>query len=78
MDQPTSLIARLRHCADLWIGAEVGRTPARLGRLVVNDNGFFKRIDSSGVTTTQTLERFARFLRDRAGCCHRFLPYRHR
>lgn len=59
-----SLIDRLRECAQLWAAANEASL-ARLGRTVVNDGGFFSRIDQpSASTTTATLERFARFLSD--------------
>lgn len=57
-----SLITRLRHCADLWAQAH-DATLARLGRTVVNDGGYFTRLDSQPKgTTTASLERFAQFL----------------
>lgn len=66
MDMPTPLVDRLRECADLWTAAHAAR-PGRLGRLVINDGGFFTRIESPGASvTTATLERFARFLADPA------------
>lgn len=63
---PLSLVDRLQLCAKLWAEASNG-SPARLGRLVVNDSGFFSRLESAGAsTTTSTLERFAGFLGDAA------------
>ena len=60
--QNPSLIDRLRHCAELWTRAH-GATHARLGRAVVNDGGYFTRLDSQAKgTTTASLERFAQFL----------------
>lgn len=59
------LIDRLRLCADLWTAAN-GATLARLGRTVINDGGFFTRIEASGSTTTATLEKFSRYLSDAA------------
>lgn len=62
-DLPT-LIDRLKHCTALWAEMQ-DASPARLGRLVVNDGGFFTRLESQTKgTTTDTLERFARFLAD--------------
>lgn len=61
MDMPENLVERLRRCAALWIGAS-DATPARLGRVVVNDGGFFTRIEGAGASvTTATLEKFAAF-----------------
>jgi hypothetical protein len=68
MDMPTtlSLEDRLRRCCTLWCEAHDAK-PGRLGRLVVNDGGFFARLESPGATTTTaTLEKFARFLADPA------------
>ena len=66
MLKPISLPDRLMDCAAIWVRAN-SATLARLGRLVVNDGGFFTRIEQpSASTTTATLERFARFLTDRA------------
>lgn len=66
MDMPFSLLDRLRSAATLWADAH-GATLARLGRTVINDGGFFARLESPGAsTTTATLERFARFLGDGA------------
>ena len=60
------LLDRLRVCAALWADAQDG-SPARLARLVLNDGGFFTRLESPAAsTTTATLERFARFLTDPA------------
>lgn len=64
MDMPFSLVDRLRDCAGRWVSAH-GASLARLGRTVINDGGFFARIDAPGASvTTATLERFARFLGD--------------
>lgn len=64
MTAVTPLIDRLKQAAQLWTEAH-GFTLARLGREVVNDGGFFARIDApEASTTTATLERFARFLGD--------------
>lgn len=61
-----SLVDRLRICAVLWTEAN-DASFARLGKAVVNDGGFFTRLDSPGSTTTAaTLEKFARFLIDPA------------
>jgi hypothetical protein len=64
MDIPSPLLTRLQLCAQLW--AETNALSlARLGRDVVNDGGFFTRIQTPGAsTTTATLERFAVFLSD--------------
>ena len=60
------LLDRLRVCAALWSEATDAKL-ARLGREVVNDGGFFARLESPGAsTTTATLEKFARFLIDPA------------
>ena len=60
------LLDRLRVCAVLWSEATDAKL-ARLGREVVNDGGFFARLESPGAsTTTATLEKFARFLLDPA------------
>ncbi|MFZ5745252.1 MAG: hypothetical protein ACOY7T_12320 [Pseudomonadota bacterium] len=66
METTLTLIDRLRQSADRW--REVNdATLAKLGRLVINDGGFFSRIEAPGAsTTTATLERFARFLGDPA------------
>ena len=59
------LIDRLRNCAEQWADASDKASLARLGRLVVNDNGFFSRLESPGATTTvATVEKFAAFLVD--------------
>ena len=59
-----SLLDRLRNCAELWAEANEASL-ARLGRAVVNDGGFFARVERpEASTTTATLEKFARFLGD--------------
>lgn len=64
-----TLVDALMECAELWC---VAHTPepaplARLGRLAVGDGGFFTRLPTqSKGATTDTLERFARFLLDPA------------
>lgn len=63
--EPAPLVERLKASAQTWADAN-GATLARLGRCVMNDNGFFSRIDGNPVTTTATLEKFARFLGDAA------------
>lgn len=64
MDTAPNLIDRLRASARVWTTRHEA-TFARLGREVVNDGGFFARIESPGAsTTTATLERFARFFSD--------------
>lgn len=55
------LVERLRGCAALWADDQAASL-ARLGRAVMNDGGFFSRVESNPVTTTATLERFAEFL----------------
>lgn len=60
---PPPLVDRLRFCAQLWAEAN-DATFARLGTIVINDGGFFTRVESTASTTTKTLERFARFLGD--------------
>lgn len=79
MDTPlspdvVSLPDRLRCCAQLWVEAQ-DATFARLGRTVINDGGFFSRIDVPGASvTTATLEKFARFLGDVANWPHEQVP----
>lgn len=63
--KPAPLMARLERAAAQWTDA-TGFSLARLGRLVVNDGGYFSRIAGNPVTTTATLEKFARFLGDSA------------
>jgi hypothetical protein len=65
MTAPLRLIDRLRDCAQAWADAN-GATPARLGRLAINDSSYFNRVESPQGTTTATLEKFARFLSDAA------------
>ena len=61
-----SLLDRLHRVSDLWVET-CGATRAKLGRLVVNDGGFFTRLGNQPRgTTTETLERFARFFADGA------------
>lgn len=63
------LVDALIECADLWCAAhQPDPAPlARLGRLAVGDGGFFTRLPTqSKGATTDTLERFARFLLDPA------------
>jgi hypothetical protein len=60
-DLSLPLVERLRACAALWVDDQAASL-ARLGRAVMNDGGFFSRIESNPVTTTATLERFAEFL----------------
>lgn len=56
------LVDALKQCSALWVERS-GATHARLGRSVVNDGGFFSRLETQPRgTTTDTLERFARFL----------------
>ena len=61
-----SLVDRLRKTAALWVAAH-DASLARLGKSVVNDGGFFSRLQTQvqGVTTA-TLEKFAGFLADPA------------
>ena len=60
-----SLVDRLRQVAHLWVAANEARSLARLGKTVVNDGGFFTRLESAAQgTTTATLEKFAVFLGD--------------
>lgn len=72
MDMPTSslaaeiptLVERLLAGAQAWAEAN-DATLARLGRMVVNDGGYFTRVDTpEASTTTGTLEKFARFFAD--------------
>ncbi|MDP3550631.1 MAG: hypothetical protein Q8R81_09560 [Novosphingobium sp.] len=61
--EPAPLVERLKTAAQLWVDQHQASL-ARLGRSVMNDGGFFSRIETNPVTTTATLERFARFLGD--------------
>ncbi len=63
---PLTQLDRLYRAADCWTAAhEASR--ARLARLVVNDTGFFSRLESGKANPTlATLERFARFFADGA------------
>lgn len=65
---PKPLVDALVECAELWCAAHDDPPQiARLGRLVVNDAGFFTRLaKQTKGTTTDTLNRFARFLLDPA------------
>lgn len=63
--EPAPLVERLKISAQQWAFAN-DASLARLGKQVMNDSGFFSRIDGNPVTTTATLERFARFLGDQA------------
>jgi hypothetical protein len=63
MSEPLTLPERLRLSAQLWT-ERTGFTLARLGRDVVNDGGFFARIESGAAPTTTTLEKFASYLGD--------------
>lgn len=66
LQNPPTLIDRLTSAALAWSAAN-DATPARLGRLAINDGGFFTRIGTPDAsTTTVTLEKFARFLVDPA------------
>jgi hypothetical protein len=57
-----SLVDRLRLLAQLW-AAQNDASLARLGKSVVNDGGFFTRLETQVQgTTTATLEKFAAFL----------------
>lgn len=58
---------RLRLACAAWCAAHEAR-PGRLGRLAINDGGFFTRLENNPAasTTTATLEKFARFLADPA------------
>lgn len=71
--EPAPLIERLKAAAQQWVEAN-DASLARLGRAVMNDNGFFSRIDGNPVTTTATLERFARFLGDAANWPEGIVP----
>lgn len=66
MEQPPSLIDRLSAASDAWARANDSHI-ARLGRLVVNDTSFFAGLpDRVKGPSTDTLEKFARFLADPA------------
>lgn len=59
-----SLVDRLRQVAQLWVSAQ-DASLARLGKTVVNDGGFFTRLETQVQgTTTATLEKFAAYLGD--------------
>lgn len=59
-----SLVDRLRHVAHMWVTSQ-DASLARLGKSVVNDGGFFTRLETQVQgTTTSTLEKFAAFLAD--------------
>lgn len=61
---PLSLVDRLRQVAQLWVAGN-DASLARLGKFVVNDGGFFTRLETQVQgTTTATLEKFAGFLAD--------------
>lgn len=62
-----SLDDRLRIACAAWCAANDAK-PGRLGRLVINDGGFFTRLENNpgASTTTATLTRFAEFLADPA------------
>lgn len=71
--EPTPLVERLRLCGEMWADAS-GATLARLGRTVINDGGYFSRVEANPVTTTLTLERFAAFLGDPANWPDALVP----
>jgi hypothetical protein len=59
-----SLVDHLRQAARIWVAAH-DASLARLGKSVVNDGGFFTRLETQVQgTTTATLEKFAAFLTD--------------
>ncbi|MBB3034028.1 hypothetical protein [Alteriqipengyuania lutimaris] len=63
---PLSLVDRLRTAADAW-AQESDATLAKLGRVVVNHSGFFNDLDRMPRgPSTDTLEKFARYLIDPA------------
>ncbi|MAE92997.1 MAG: hypothetical protein CMI67_26045 [Pelagibaca sp.] len=64
---PMSLDDRLRQASAAWCSANKAK-PGRLGRLAINDGGFFTRLENNpgASTTTATLTRFAEFLADPA------------
>lgn len=58
------LVDHLRAAAHLWVKANAASL-SRLGKAVVNDGGFFTRLETQVQgTTTATLEKFAAFLTD--------------
>lgn len=65
--QPLTLEDRLRIACASWCAANDAK-PGRLGRLAINDGGFFTRLENNpgASTTTTTLTRFAEFLADPA------------
>lgn len=59
-----TLVDRLRCVAQSWVASH-DASLARLGKAVVNDGGFFTRLETQVQgTTTATLERFAVFFAD--------------
>lgn len=61
-----SLTDRLRACADIWCAA-TGRTLGALSTIVTNQGSFFERLGGERPSaTTATLEKFARYLGDKA------------
>ena len=59
-----SLVDHLRETARIWVVAN-DASLTRLGKYVVNDGGFFTRLQTQVQgTTTATLEKFAAFLTD--------------
>lgn len=65
--QTLSLDDRLRIACTAWCVANDAK-PGRLGRLAINDGGFFTRLEKNpcASTTTATLGKFAQFLVDAA------------
>ena len=64
--QVLSLVEALKACSSVW-AEQPDNSLAKLGRAVVNDGGFCTRLDTQTKgTTTETLERFARFLSEAA------------
>lgn len=76
MEQPPaySLVDRLRSVSHLWVSAQRASL-SRLALHVVNDRGFFTRLETQvqGVTTA-TLEKFAAFLADPANWPEGLVP----
>lgn len=67
MEQPPTLIDRLRSASDRWVAADETHSLARLGRLVVNDTSFFSGLaERVKGPSTDTLEKFGRYLADPA------------
>lgn len=66
MNEPLTLTERLLSASDCWTQAH-DATLARLGKIVANDTAFFTNLAKMRRgPSTDTLEKFARFLADPA------------